>query len=104
MPEETQLLIEEQSSFDELCEHIRSVGVVAFDTEFVSEHTYLPELCLLQLATPERSVAVDPYRVRDLSAWWNIMADNQTTVIVHAGREEIRFCLNHGGTHRATIV
>jgi len=104
MPEETQLLIEDQSSFDELCEHVRSAGVVAFDTEFVSEHTYLPELCLIQLATPERSVAVDPYRVRDLSAWWNIMADDQTTVIVHAGREEIRFCLNHGGCRPQRLV
>lgn len=88
------LLIEEQAEFDELCEHIRSAGIVAFDTEFVSEHTYLPELCLLQLATPERAVAVDPYRVGNLAAWWDIMADDKTTVVVHAGREEIRFCLN----------
>ncbi len=90
------LLIDEQAQFDELCEHIRAAGIVAYDTEFVSEHTYLPELCLLQLATPERSVAVDPLRVHDLSAWWQIMADDKTTVIVHAGREEIRFCLHHG--------
>ena len=62
------LLIDEQSHFDELCEHIRTIGIVAYDTEFVSEHTYLPELCLLQLATPERAVAVDPFRVKDLSA------------------------------------
>lgn len=91
------LLIDDQAQFDELCEHIRAAGVVAYDTEFVSEHTYLPELCLLQLATPERAVAVDPYRVPDLSAWWNILADETTTVIVHAGREEIRFCLHLGG-------
>ena len=90
------LLIDEQAQFDDLCEHIRSVGIVAYDTEFVSENTYLPELCLLQLATPERAAAVDPFRVQDLSAWWQIMADDSTTVIVHAGREEIRFCLHHG--------
>lgn len=89
-------LIDDQARFNELCEHIRAAGVVAFDTEFVSEHTYLPELCLLQLATPERSVAVDPYKVLDLSEWWKIMADDKTTVIVHAGREEIRFCMHHG--------
>ncbi len=98
------LLIEDQAAFDELCQHIRSAGVVAFDTEFVSEHTYLPELCLLQLATSERSVAVDPYRVHDLSAWWEILADEDTTVIVHAGREEIRFCLNLGSRRPRRIV
>ena len=100
----TKLLIEDQAAFDELCQHIRSAGVVAFDTEFVSEHTYLPELCLLQLATSERSVAVDPYRVHDLSAWWEIMADEDTTVIVHAGREEIRFCLNLASRRPRRIV
>ncbi len=99
-----QLLIEDQPAFDELCEHIRAAGIVAFDTEFVSEHTYLPELCLLQLATPERSVAVDPYLVHDLTGWWEIMADDKTTVIVHAGREEIRFCLNLGERRPQRLV
>ena len=30
-------LIEHQYDFLELCEHIREVGLVAFDTEFVSD-------------------------------------------------------------------
>ncbi len=98
------LLIDDQAAFDELCQQIRAVGIVAFDTEFVSEHTYLPELCLLQLATTERSVAVDPYRVQDLSAWWEIMADDATTIVVHAGREEIRFCLNLGDRRPRRLV
>src|SRR5216117_682819 len=50
-------LITEQERFEELCEHVRHAGEVAFDTEFLSEHTYRPELCLLQFATRERSAA-----------------------------------------------
>lgn len=99
-----QRLIEDQAEFEELCAHIRAAGIVAYDTEFVSEHTFLPELCLLQLATPERAVAVDPYKVHDLTAWWQIMADEETTVIVHAGREEIRFCLNLGQCRPRRLV
>ena len=99
-----QRLIEDQAEFEELCAHIRAAGIVAYDTEFVSEHTFLPELCLLQLATPERAVAVDPYKVHDLTAWWQIMADEATTVIVHAGREEIRFCLNLGQCRPRRLV
>ncbi len=89
----TSSLITSQSEFDDLCQHIRTAGLVAFDTEFVSEFTYRPELCLLQFATAERCVAVDPYEVPDLSAWWELMADDQTMVIIHGGREEVRFCL-----------
>jgi len=89
----TSLLITSQTEFNELCRHIRSQGLVAFDTEFVSEFTYRPELCLLQFATSERCAAVDPFEVTDLSPWWELMADQQTKVIVHGGREEVRFCL-----------
>ena len=73
-------LITEQSRFDELCQEIESAGEVAFDTEFVSEFTYRPELCLLQFATRQRAVAVDPYRVPDLSRWWQIMAGGKVSV------------------------
>lgn len=90
-------LIETQAAFDELCAHIRQMGVVAFDTEFVSEFTYRPELCLLQFATTEQAAAVDPFAVSDLSAWWELMVDPNITVIIHGGREEIRFCLTCAG-------
>lgn len=86
-------LISHHEDFVELCDHIRKAGVVAFDTEFVSESTYRPELGLLQFATDERSVAVDPLAIGDLSLWWEIMSDDQTTVVVHGGQAEIRFCL-----------
>ena len=86
-------LITDQDHFEELCDHIRQSGEVAFDTEFLSEHTYRPELCLLQFATRERSAAVDPFQVRDLTNWWKLMAGGEVTVVVHGGREEVRFCL-----------
>jgi ribonuclease D len=85
-------LITEQQDFEDICAHIREFGTAAFDTEFISENTFHPVLCLVQLATEEECVAVDPFEV-DLTSWWEIMADDETTVIVHAGREETRFCL-----------
>lgn len=90
-------LITDQTHFEEFCEHVRQAGEVAFDTEFISEHTYRPELCLLQFATRERSAAVDPLVVTDLSPWWKLMAGGEITVVVHGGREEVRFCLWFAG-------
>jgi ribonuclease D len=90
-------LITDQNQFEEFCGHIREAGVVAFDTEFLSEFTYRPELCLLQFATPEQSAAVDPFEVPDLSSWWKLMADPDVQVVVHGGREEIRYCLRYAG-------
>ena len=101
MPER---LIRDQAAFDGLCAHFRDRGTVAFDTEFVAEYTYTPELCLLQFATDERVVGVDPFEVRDLSAWWEIMADPAVTVIVHGGQDEIRLCLELAGRKPASLV
>jgi len=97
-------LIVNQSEFNDLCAHIREMREVAFDTEFVSEFTYRPELCLLQFATRERCAAVDPYEVHDLSPWWELMTDPSITVVIHGGREEIRFCVNLADQPPSNIV
>lgn len=85
-------LITSQSEFDDLCNRMRAAGIVAFDTEFVSESYYRPKLCLLQFGFDGEMHGVDPFEVSDLSAWWEIMIDDVTKVIIHGGREEIRFC------------
>jgi len=97
-------LIVQQSEFISLCDQILDAGIVAFDTEFVSEFTYRPELSLLQFALNGRSVAVDPYEVKDLSPWWEIMTNESTTVVVHGGREEVRFCRHFSGKKPQNLV
>ncbi|MEN9555553.1 MAG: Ribonuclease, partial [Planctomycetota bacterium] len=90
-------LIEHQDDFLELCDHIRSCGLVAFDTEFVSDAGYRSELGLLQFATHERCVAVDPLALSSLRPWWDVMTDDTTTVVVHGGQAEIHFCIQGSG-------
>lgn len=97
-------LLTARNEFLRLCRQMRQAGIVAFDTEFVSEHTYRPELCLLQFATSEFCIAVDPFRVGPLDAWWEIMADDETTVVVHGGQAEIRFCLTEFGRRPRRLI
>lgn len=97
-------LVATQEDFHRLCDRLAAAEVVAFDTEFVSESSYRPRLCLLQFATPEEADAVDPFAVPDLSRWWELMADPNRTTIVHGGREELRFCLREGGRIPRNVV
>jgi ribonuclease D len=90
-------LITTQDQFNALCDRLRSAGTVAFDTEFVSEYHFRPKLCLLQFATRDEVAAVDPFEVPDLSRWWSLMTDDETTIVVHGSREEVRFCHYHAG-------
>ena len=102
--DEQRMLIERQGDLQELCEHIRSCGEVAFDTEFVSDAGYRAELGLLQFATAERTVAVDPLAVESLQPWWDVMSDETTTIIVHGGQAEVRFCIQEGGCLPQRVV
>ena len=74
------------------CDSISQARIIAFDTEFVSEDTYQPELCLIQVAADGLLGIIDPFEVPDLTPFWNLLATPGRETLVHAGREEYRFC------------
>jgi ribonuclease D len=74
------------------CREIARAAVIAFDTEFVSEDRYHPELCLIQVAANGHPAIMDPLAVVDLTPFWNLLAAPGHVTVVHAGREEFRFC------------
>jgi ribonuclease D len=63
------------------------------DTEFVAEHTYRPQLCLIQVSAAGRLTIIDTQLVRDLIPFWELLANGEHEVVVHAGREEVSFSL-----------
>jgi ribonuclease D len=75
-----------------LLEHLRAIGRFAFDTEFVSEDTFEPVLCLIQVATRERLAVIDPLAVRDVLPFWDVVLDPAVEVVMHAAGEDLRIC------------
>lgn len=96
MPEES--LIATSGQLRELIDHVREVGRFGFDTEFVSEETFEPVLCLIQVATRDRLSVVDPQAVGDLSPFWDLVHDPAVEVVMHAAGEDMRICLLHTGS------
>lgn len=86
-------LVTTDSRLAALCEEWRTAPDIAFDTEFVSEHTYRPQLCLVQVAAAGHLAVIDPLGIRDMRPFWNLLAEPEHNTIVHAGREELLFCL-----------
>jgi ribonuclease D len=85
------------AQLDRLVAHLRICGRFAFDTEFVSEDTFEPVLCLIQVATLEETAVIDPFAVRDLSAFWDVVTDPSIQVVMHAASEDLRICLLRSG-------
>lgn len=75
------------------CQTLTQAKTVAFDTEFVSEHTYRPVLCLIQVAADDALAVIDPIAIGDVTPFWDAVATPGHETIVHAGRGELEFCL-----------
>jgi ribonuclease D len=85
--------IHSPAQLKELCGRVARADRVAIDTEFVSEDTYRPELCLVQVAIDGELAVIDPFLVKDVTSFWQALAEGRHTTIVHAAREEVNFAL-----------
>ncbi len=85
--------INTDSELQQFCGLLASEPAIAFDTEFVSEYTYRPQLCLIQVAAGKHQAIIDTLSVQDLSPFWDLLATGNGSTIVHAGREEVGFSL-----------
>lgn len=81
----------------DFCRRLESADRIGIDTEFVSEDTFRPELCLVQVATKDVLAVIDPYRSGDLTEFWQTLCGGQHTTIAHAAREEFNFSLSACG-------
>src|SRR5881227_2752662 len=92
MPTPTEQIVTQPQELPEVCAHLAATRRFGLDTEFVGEDTYRPRLCLVQVATDERLILIDPFTVGPLDAFWRLVVDPANQVVVHAGREEVRLC------------
>lgn len=97
------LTITSPTQLESFCQELARADRIGFDTEFVSEDTFRPELCLIQVATKDRLAVIDPYRVGKLSQFWRVLAEGNHTTIVHAAREEVNFSLLDGDRPPANL-
>lgn len=92
-------IIETTEALAAACSLLAQSDYVTVDTEFMRESTYWPKLCLIQMAGPEGAYIVDPLSDKglDLSPFFDLMADESTVKVFHAGRQDIEIVYNLGG-------
>jgi DNA polymerase I-like protein with 3'-5' exonuclease and polymerase domains len=79
------------------CDRLSTSEFVTIDTEFLRETTFWPQLCLIQMASPDLAVIVDPLANGiDLSPFFKLMADTKITKVFHAARQDIEIIFHLG--------
>ncbi len=84
------MLITKQLDLEILCEEIKQEKFITVDTEFIRDSSYWSKLCLLQVATSKRAVAIDPLsKDINLDCFYKILFDKNIIKVLHGSRQDI---------------
>lgn len=85
------------------CKRARAFSAIAIDTEFLREKTYHARLCLVQAATPDECVVIDPLAIDDLGPLAELMTDVDTLKVFHACSQDMEVLCRALGSVPAPI-
>ena len=90
-------LIQDKDQLAELVVHLSSCSIIALDTEFVREKTYLPQLGLIQIADRDDAWIVDPLALdgEAMTPLLEIFINPNILKVVHSAEQD-QICLYHG--------
>jgi ribonuclease D len=71
------------------CGQIKQASWLALDTEFLREKTYYPKFCLLQIATPDWVVCVDPLVLPNLDDLFAAIYNPAIVKVFHSCHQDI---------------
>jgi len=87
---ESYQLIETQSDLEAFYKTNRQVNSMSFDTEFVGEKRFVTRICLIQVTTSHGNYLIDPFPLKDLGPFLELVQDPGITTITHAGDNDYR--------------
>ncbi len=91
-------LLENTKSLSAFCQNATGGPYIAVDTEFIRDKTFYSRLCLVQIATENQAVAIDPLAPDiDLSPLFELMTNKNVLKVFHAARQDVEIFLHLSG-------
>jgi ribonuclease D len=92
------ITVTDTDTLAKVCQRLAQHPFVSIDTEFLRERTYYPILCLVQLASADEAVAVDPMAEGlSLDPLYELLANTKVRKVFHAARQDIEIFVNKTG-------
>ena len=89
--------ITDAQTLAKFCKEAAGSRYIGFDTEFVSENCFRPQLCLIQVSTESDYAIIDTLAIDNIDVFWKMLCEGNHITIVHAAREEFLFCFRSFG-------
>lgn len=98
-------IIQRPENLKEVCVALSQESVIAFDTEFIRESTYLPKLALVQVATRHEAWLIDVLALNsgEMEAFLEVMLRKDILKVVHSAHGD-QECLFHSYGITATPI
>ncbi len=98
------IVLADPGSAAAFCRRLAKACYVTVDTEFIRERTYWPKLCLLQMAGPDETAAIDPLaKGMDLSPVCELLRNPEVLKVFHAARQDIEIFYDLSGAIPAPL-
>ena len=90
-------LIDTDEKLEDFCRELKKHDFITIDSEFLREHSYYPQLCLLQVGYDGGAAIIDPVSKVDLTPFFDILQDNNIVKVFHAGHQDVEIFYNLTG-------
>jgi ribonuclease D len=97
------LWIDTDEALKALCEPLRKCAWLALDTEFMRERTYYPQLCLVQLASPDVIACIDVLAIASLEPLMELLRAPDIVKVMHSARQDLEMFFHINGQVPAPI-
>ena len=79
------------------CDRLKDVDYITVDTEFIRDNSYWPQVCLIQVASKDEAIAIDPLsQALELEPFMDLMRNSGVLKVFHAARQDIEIFFHLG--------
>ena len=83
-------IITTTAQLKQFCTHASIKSFITIDTEFMRDTSYYSKLCLVQIATDENAVIVDPLsKDIDLNSLYDLLLNKKVEKVFHAAKQDV---------------
>ena len=84
------MIITDTHHLETVCQRFATFPYMTIDTEFIREKTFYPEVCLIQIASPEEAFCVDPLASEiNLQPLFDLLQNKNVVKVFHAASQDL---------------
>ncbi|WP_457553651.1 ribonuclease D [Desulfobacula sp.] len=82
--------IESDAELKNICDDLLKEKIIAVDLEADSMHCFKEKICLIQIASSSQAFLVDPFEIKEVSSFINLLENHDVIKVFHGSDFDIR--------------